>query len=94
MKEYDLSGKIINELVKGKGYIKKYNNIPDLLSYECEYRNGEKNGKGKEYNYKGQIKFDGEYLNGKRWNGNSKIYYNTGEINIEYEYIKEGKYGI
>ena len=84
MKEYDLNDKIINELLKGNRYIKQYSNIPDLLSYEGEYRNGEKNLKGKEYNYKGQIKFDGEYLNGKRWNGNSKIYYNTGEINIEH----------
>jgi len=28
--------------------------------------NGERNGKGKEYNEFGQIEFEGDYLNGKR----------------------------
>ena len=28
--------------------------------------NGEKNGKGKEYDYNGKIIFEGEYLNGKK----------------------------
>ena len=28
--------------------------------------------KGKEYNYKGEILFEGEYLNGKRWKGKGK----------------------
>ena len=47
--------------------------------------NGEKNGKGKEYK-NGRLKFDGEYLNGKKWNG--KGYYSyTNEI---YE-LKNGK---
>ena len=30
--------------------------------------NGRRNGKGKEY-YRGSLRFEGEYLNGKRWNG-------------------------
>ena len=30
--------------------------------------NGERNGKGKEYYYNGILKFEGEYLNGKKWN--------------------------
>jgi len=33
------------------------------LIFEGEYKNGRKNGKGKE------LLFEGEYLNGKRWNG-------------------------
>ncbi len=31
-----------------------------------------KNGKVKEYNSDGTVKFEGEYLNGERWNGNGK----------------------
>ena len=34
--------------------------------YEGEYLKGEKNGKGKEYDFDGQLKFEGEYLKGKR----------------------------
>ena len=38
------------------------------------------NGKNTEYYYKGKIEFEGEYFNGKRWNGkaydkNSNIIY-------------------
>ena len=39
------------------------------LEFEGEYLNGEKNGKGKEYNNIGEIIFEGEYLNGERLNG-------------------------
>ena len=34
--------------------------------YDGEYLNGLKNGKGKEYDYEGNLIFEGEYLNGKR----------------------------
>ena len=37
--------------------------------YKGEYLNGERNGKGKEYYWNKQLKFEGEYLNGKQWNG-------------------------
>ena len=37
-----------------------------MLTFEGEYLNGRRNGKGKEYNYNGQLIFDGEYLDGKR----------------------------
>ena len=49
--------------------------------------NGKRNGKGKEYNNNnnGYLIFEGEYLNGKKWNG--KGYYDN---NILYE-IKNGK---
>ena len=42
------------------------------LIYDGEYKNNERNGKGKEYNKKGDIRFEGEYCNGKRGKG---IYY-------------------
>ena len=32
----------------------------------------EKNIKGKEYDYYGNLEFEGEYLNGKKWNGKGK----------------------
>ncbi len=66
-------------------------------SYEGEYLNGLRNGKGKEFYINGKIKFEGEYLNGKRWKGKG---YNP-KGNIEYgmknglgyvkEYYHDGK---
>ena len=47
-----------------------------------------KNGKGfiKEYDYYGNLIFEGEYLNGKR-NGKGKEYYDNGELKFEGEYL-------
>ena len=50
--------------------------------------NGIKNGKGKEYDYEGNLEFDGEYLNGKKWNG--KEYENFYAKPLEYE-ITDGE---
>ena len=70
---------IISEYKNGKGYIieteggELYENI---LIFEGEYLNGERNGKGKEYVYNdhnNRLIFEGEYLNGKR-NGKGKEY--------------------
>ena len=44
------------------------------MEFEGEYLNGERNGKGKEYQDDGNLKFEGEYLFGKRWNGKGKVY--------------------
>ena len=41
--------------------------------FEEKHLNGERNGKGKEYNHEGILIFEGEYLNGKR-NGKVKQY--------------------
>ena len=49
--------------------------------------NGEKNEKGKEYDYYGKLIFDGEYLNGKKWNGKGKEYKYNGQIKFEYKYF-------
>ena len=51
---------------------------------DCEYINGKRNGKGKEYYYNGTLKFEGEYLFDKKWNGNG--YDEKG--NIIYKLIK------
>ena len=57
---------LIYELKNGKGYIKEYYE-EGKLKFEGEYLNGERNGKGKEYNaYDGKLRFEGEYLNGER----------------------------
>ena len=52
----------------GKGFI--YLKNTDLLIFEGEYKNGLKNGKGKEYYIPDQnVKFEGKYINGKKYNG-------------------------
>ena len=54
--------------------------------------NGERNGKGKEYNENGKIIFEGEYLNGRR-NGKGKEYFNC-KLKYEEEYsngLRNGK---
>ena len=89
---------------KGKEF-----NFEIKLKFEGEYLNGKRNGKGTEYGYIDNILFEGEYLDGKRWNGNGiefdkkklkifncrykngkkisgKIYSNSGERRIEYEF--------
>ena len=54
------------------GKVKEYNN-DDYLIYEGDYKNGERNGEGKEYYYNILI-FEGEYKDGKR-NGKATKYY-------------------
>ena len=44
-----------------------------------------RNGKGKEYNYNGQLEFEGEYLNDEKWNGKFRNVFNN-EIIYECEY--------
>ena len=46
--------------------------------YEGEYKYGQKNGKGKEYD-NNRLIFEGEYLNGCR-HGKGKEYFNNEEI--------------
>ena len=48
--------------------------------------NGKRNGKVKEYYYNGNLKFEGEHSNGKKWNGKGYDISN----NNTYE-IREGK---
>ena len=82
---------IIYEIHKGKGNIKEcdieeYDKNSRLI-YEGEFLDGERNGKGKLFDEDyGTLKFEGEFLNGKKWAG--KVYDNNN--NILYE-LKEGK---
>ena len=55
--------------------------------------NGERNGFGKKYSLDGKLLFEGEFLNGKRWNGKGKELkygYFGSETTFEGEY-KNGK---
>ena len=61
----------------GKGYDENGNIIYEII-------NG--NGKVKEYDKGERLTFDGEYLNGRRWNGIFRIYNVNGTILIEEEY--------
>ena len=89
-KGYDEKGKIIYELKEGNGKVKEYNE-DDILIYEGEYLNGEKNGKSKEYHEKtGKLIFRGEYKKGIR-HGKAKEYDKNGKLLFNGEYINGKK---
>ena len=78
-----ISGKYIKEIRNGKG--KEYELDSNILLFEGEYKNGKKNGNGKEYYNNNKLKYEGEYKNGKR-NGKGKEYNNKGKLVFEGEY--------
>ena len=55
------------------------------MIFEGEYLNGERNGKGIEYDYDNDIKSEYEYLNGFL-NGDAKMYKN-GHLIFEGKYL-------
>ena len=63
-------GDYLNGNRNGKG--EEYDVDKQSLIFKGEYLKGKRNGKGKEYDNNGKLKFEGEYLLGKKWNG--KIY--------------------
>ena len=65
-KLYGIDKSVYEELKDGKGIIKEYK--LNELTFEGELFNDQRNGKGKEY-LGGRIIYEGEYLNGKRYNG-------------------------
>ena len=65
--------------IEDNGKVQEYTFDGDILVFEGEYLSGIRNGKGKEYDNKGNKKFKGEYLNGKR-NGKGKEYYGNGNL--------------
>ena len=66
--------------------LKIYNIYNDELLFAGQYSNGNKNGNGKEYNENGKLIFEGEYYDGKKWNGTEKIY-DEDTDNLIFEYI-------
>ena len=51
--------------------------------------NGQRNGKGKEYDSGGNLIFEREYLNGVKWNGKGKEYDNNDQLRFEGEYLND-----
>ena len=72
---FDKLNNIVYELKGGKGFVKKYDDLGELI-FEGEYLNGLINGKGKEYYFTDKLKFEGEFVNGER-NGKGKEYCNN-----------------
>ena len=60
-------------IYKSNGKGKQYDRLFDTLIYYGEFKNGKRNGKGKEYKGEDYLIFEGEYKNGKR-NGKGKEY--------------------
>ena len=79
-----LPGKYVIYDTKGIG--KEYNGHSDILIFEGELLNGQRNGKGKEFNDFCSIIFEGEYLKGKR-NGKGKEYNDKGVLIYEGQYL-------
>ena len=69
-----------------KGFVYQKNQYGKNIFAE-EYFNGERSGKGKEYNDNEDLIFEGEYLNGKNWKGKGKEYYSNGQLKFEGDYL-------
>ena len=70
------------------------------MKYEGQYELGKRNGKGKEYDYNNYLIYEGDYLNGHKWNGlmvdsGTKIINGCGigkEYDLKGNLIFEGEY--
>ena len=82
---YGSKNSIVYWLENGAGYVTKFSD-DGTKTFEGNYLNGKRNGKGKEYHHNGKIEFEGEYLNDKEWNGKG---YDS-KNNLIYE-LKNGK---
>ena len=82
------------KLIKYNKNLQENMNI-SLINYKIfsgKYIIYEQNGKGKEYNYYGDLRFKGEYLNGER-NGKGKEYDDYGNLIFEGEYLNGKRNG-
>ena len=84
-KGYDGKNNIVYEIKYGKGLIKDYQDNK-VFTFEGEYLNGEKNGKGKEYYFDGKLKFEGQFLEDQK-NGKGKEYDDNGNLIFEGEFL-------
>ena len=84
--------KYIAEIKKGKmnGKCKEFDTNGNMI-YIGEYLNGKRNGNGKEY-FNDNIIFEGEFKDGKKWNGNAKEYNFKGNLLFEGVYQSGIKY--
>ena len=81
-----LNKRLINYkiLIRKNGYGKVYKY--EKVIYDRVFSDGKRNGKGKEFNVDGDILFEGENLNGKKWKGKGKEYHNENNLIFEGEY--------
>ena len=82
------------KLIKYNKCLQENMNI-SLINYRLfsgKYIIYEQNGKGKEYDYYGNLEFEGEYLNGER-NGKGKEYDYYGNLKFEGEYLNGKRNG-
>ena len=84
------SKKYIIYAEKGKG--KEFNDINNILIYEGEFLNGERNGKGKIFDEEGKLKYVGEFRHGKT-HGVGKEYNSHGELKYIGYYLYGKKNG-
>ena len=63
----------------------------DYKRISGKYIIGDRNGKGNEYNYKDELLFEGEYLNGKKHKGKEYGEYN--KLEYEGEYLNGKRHG-
>ena len=86
-----ISGRYIKYETETKA--KECDDFNNLVLFEGEYLNGQRNGKGKELDGFNTVKFEGEYKNGKR-NGKGKEYNNSKNfVDFEGEYINGKRNG-
>ena len=76
-----------------KGAKKPQKEKNSKIKYEGEYVNGIKEGKGKEY-LGDKLLFEGEFSQGKRWNGKIKEYDSNGVLLFDGEYKEGEKSGV
>ena len=69
---------MLNMIVYNKEFQKRLSvDINDYRKVSGKYKIGKRNGKGREFLINtNELIFEGEYLNGKKWNGEVKEYYN------------------
>ena len=84
----------LNIIIYNKHLQKQFDiNIKDYKRICKIYREGDKNGKGKEYDTSNnRMIFEGAYLNRKR-NGKGKEYHNNGKLEFEGEYLNGKRNG-
>ena len=74
--------------VEESNRIKDYSLCENRLLFEGQYSNRNRNGFGKEFDEEGNIIFEGEYVDGKRWKGKAKEYdEDTGKLILESKFF-------
>ena len=74
---YKYKGTFLNGKKHGNGIEIKEES--QKIKFESEYLKGKRNEKVKEYDNSGELLFEWEYLNDKKWNGKGKEYFRDSE---------------